>query len=145
MHLYWKQGCIKTLFARKQGPARPNFLYENQSLQHCLSYDVKKNNHVFSPWGLVFPTSPPFRGSVFPSGSGSVSSSRFKQCHFAMHEWDCMLCSLFWITAVAQNYDHILMVFKKIKLIMNFFGVQYFPVFPASLNLSGIWLQTQTI
>ena len=36
-------GCnFQTLLARKQGLAHPYFLYENESLRHCLSYDLRR-------------------------------------------------------------------------------------------------------
>ena len=42
-------GCnFQTLFARKRGLAHPYFLYENESLRHCLMI-LEKNGNVFSP------------------------------------------------------------------------------------------------
>ena len=36
-------GCtFQTLFAQKRGLAHPDILYENESLQHWLSCDLKK-------------------------------------------------------------------------------------------------------
>ena len=32
----------QTSFARKRGLAHPYFLYENKSLHHCLSYDLRQ-------------------------------------------------------------------------------------------------------
>ena len=39
---------FQTLFARKRGLAHPYFLYENESLRHCLMI-LEKNGNVFSP------------------------------------------------------------------------------------------------
>ena len=33
---------FQTLFARERGLAHPNFLYENESLRHCLSYYLRR-------------------------------------------------------------------------------------------------------
>ena len=33
---------VQTLFARKQGFAKSYFLHENESLQHCLSSDMRQ-------------------------------------------------------------------------------------------------------
>ena len=33
---------FQMLFARKRGLAHPYFLYENESIQHCLSYDLRQ-------------------------------------------------------------------------------------------------------
>ena len=36
-------GCnFQTLFARKRGLAQLYFLYENESLRHCVSYDLRR-------------------------------------------------------------------------------------------------------
>ena len=33
---------FQRLFARRRGLVHPYFLYENESLQHCISYDLKQ-------------------------------------------------------------------------------------------------------
>ena len=33
---------FQTLFALKRGPTHPHLLYENESLQHYLSYDMRQ-------------------------------------------------------------------------------------------------------
>ena len=56
---------FQTLFALKRGLVHPYFLYENESLQHCLSYDMKQ---MATFLGLVVQL---FERAPFFSGPGS--------------------------------------------------------------------------
>ena len=49
-HFYTKRNLgntFQTLFAQKRGLAHRDFLYENKSLPHYLSFDLRRK--VFSP------------------------------------------------------------------------------------------------
>ena len=66
-------GCnFQTLFARKRGLAHPYFLYENESLRHCLSYYLRRMA-TFLVLEVRF-----FQGVHSSSGPGSRSGSGFQ-------------------------------------------------------------------
>ena len=62
---------FQTLFARKRGLAHPYFSYENESLRHCFSYDLRRMA-TFVVLEFWF-----FQGVRFFSGPGSGSGSGF--------------------------------------------------------------------
>ena len=65
-------GCnVQTLFSRKLDLAHPNFLYENESLRHCLSYYLRRMATFLVLEVRIF------GGVRFFSGPGSGSGSGF--------------------------------------------------------------------
>ena len=68
-------GCnFQTLFARKRGLAHPYFLYENESLRHCLSYYLGRMA-TFLVLEVRFS-----KGSIFPQVQGPGPGPVFRRC-----------------------------------------------------------------
>ena len=77
-------GCnAQMLFTRKRGIAYYYFLYENQSLRHCLSYYLRRMT-TFFVIEVRFFEGVRFLGVCFFSGPGSGSVSGFETMHKTM-------------------------------------------------------------
>ena len=83
---------FQTLFALKQGLAHLYFLYENELLQNCLSYDLRKMATLLV-LEVRFFQQVRFLGGLFLSvpGSGSVSGTGFQMMPFSMKKFPFML------------------------------------------------------
>ena len=82
---------FQMLFAQKRGYGHPYFLYENQSLQHYLSYDMRQME-TFLGLEVWYFERICFKGFRFFSGPGS--GSRFGFQTVPKKNVACMHCTL---------------------------------------------------